>query len=152
MLRYCLSYLGRKAAWFLGMRLLRSYFRGEMRSYILILPNWRCSETYFAETAIDGSGDTSYNRIRKCNLAVLIEEKCEVKMEKAICEYYLNIDPKPVDWLWYPYIPLGKLTVIQGNPGVASRTVEKVKKELNVVTYRSGGCWYWKLPEAHHGI
>jgi len=25
--------------------------------------------------------------------------------------------PKDVDWLWYPYIPLGKLTVIQGDPG-----------------------------------
>ena len=22
-----------------------------------------------------------------------------------------------VDWLWYPYIPFGKLTIIQGNPG-----------------------------------
>lgn len=22
-----------------------------------------------------------------------------------------------VRWLWYPYIPLGKLTIIQGDPG-----------------------------------
>ena len=22
-----------------------------------------------------------------------------------------------IDWLWYPYIPFGKITVIQGDPG-----------------------------------
>ena len=30
--------------------------------------------------------------------------------------------------------------------GVGSRTVEKAKKELQIRTYRSGGCWYWGLP------
>lgn len=30
--------------------------------------------------------------------------------------------------------------------GVGSRTVEKVKKELQIKTYRSGDCWYWQLP------
>ena len=29
---------------------------------------------------------------------------------------------------------------------IGSRTVEKVKKELQITAYRSGGCWYWKLP------
>ena len=38
-------------------------------------------------------------------------------MGKTICEYYSNVTAKPVDWLWYPYIPYGKLTVIQGDPG-----------------------------------
>ena len=27
------------------------------------------------------------------------------------------IQPEDVEWLWYPYIPLGKLTIIQGDPG-----------------------------------
>lgn len=134
-------------------------------------------------------------------------------MESAICEYYSNVSTKPVEWLWYPYIPFGKLTIIQGDPGegkstfvlnlialltkglsmpdgypvqtpgvaiyqcaedgvadtikprleqsdqpakevyesladmgIGSRTVEKVKKELQITAYRSGGCWYWKLP------
>ena len=22
-----------------------------------------------------------------------------------------------VEWLWYPYLPLGKITILQGNPG-----------------------------------
>ena len=34
-----------------------------------------------------------------------------------------------------------------GDIGVGSRTVEKVKKELQVTTYRSGGSWYWSLPK-----
>ena len=28
-----------------------------------------------------------------------------------------EINAEEVQWLWYPYIPLGKLTIIQGDPG-----------------------------------
>ena len=28
-----------------------------------------------------------------------------------------EIQSKEVKWLWYPYIPSGKLTIIQGDPG-----------------------------------
>ena len=28
-----------------------------------------------------------------------------------------DVDQTEVDWLWYPYIPFGKLTIVQGNPG-----------------------------------
>lgn len=28
-----------------------------------------------------------------------------------------EIETKQVEWLWYPYIPYGKLTMIQGDPG-----------------------------------
>ena len=28
-----------------------------------------------------------------------------------------DVDLQTVNWLWYPYIPLGKITVIQGDPG-----------------------------------
>ena len=28
-----------------------------------------------------------------------------------------SVEEKEVDWLWYPYIPKGKLTIIQGDPG-----------------------------------
>lgn len=30
---------------------------------------------------------------------------------------YEDIEQTSVDWLWFPYIPFGKLTIIQGNPG-----------------------------------
>lgn len=28
-----------------------------------------------------------------------------------------DIKPKEVKWLWYPYIPFGKVTLLQGDPG-----------------------------------
>ena len=28
-----------------------------------------------------------------------------------------DIESKKVEWLWYPYIPFGKITIIQGDPG-----------------------------------
>ncbi len=28
-----------------------------------------------------------------------------------------EIEPKEVKWLWYPYIPSGKVTLLQGDPG-----------------------------------
>jgi hypothetical protein len=29
-----------------------------------------------------------------------------------------EVMPKPVEWLWNPYIPLGKLTILEGDPEV----------------------------------
>lgn len=43
-------------------------------------------------------------------------------MDNQICEYYSNVSAEPVDWLWYPYIPMGKLTVVQGDPGEGKST------------------------------
>ena len=28
-----------------------------------------------------------------------------------------DVELTPVDWLWKPYLPFGKLSVLQGNPG-----------------------------------
>ena len=28
-----------------------------------------------------------------------------------------EVQSKEVNWLWYPYIPYGKITIIQGDPG-----------------------------------
>lgn len=33
-----------------------------------------------------------------------------------------EIEPKEVKWLWYPYIPYGKVTIIQGDPGEGKST------------------------------
>jgi archaellum biogenesis ATPase FlaH len=37
-------------------------------------------------------------------------------------DYYSNVRPTKVEWLWYPYIPFGKLTVLQGDPGDGKST------------------------------
>ena len=43
-------------------------------------------------------------------------------MEGSVYQYYANVRTEPVEWLWYPYIPLGKLTVLQGDPGEGKST------------------------------
>jgi len=37
-------------------------------------------------------------------------------------EYFSSVIQKKVDWLWYPYIPFGKLTLLQGDPGEGKST------------------------------
>lgn len=37
-------------------------------------------------------------------------------------EYFSSIKQKEVEWLWYPYIPYGKLTLLQGDPGEGKST------------------------------
>ncbi|MEE1048453.1 MAG: AAA family ATPase [Clostridia bacterium] len=37
-------------------------------------------------------------------------------------EYYSSVKQRKIDWLWYPYIPFGKLTILQGDPGEGKST------------------------------
>lgn len=39
-------------------------------------------------------------------------------IEKEILNFETDIEEKSVKWLWYPYIPLGKITIMQGNSGI----------------------------------
>jgi len=34
-----------------------------------------------------------------------------------------EVQSKQVNWLWYPYIPYGKITIIQGDPGEGKTTL-----------------------------
>ncbi len=34
-----------------------------------------------------------------------------------------EVDEQAVEWLWQPYIPFGKVTIIQGNPGEGKTTL-----------------------------
>ena len=40
----------------------------------------------------------------------------------AEVKYYSEVVPKDVEWLWYPYIPYGKITLLQGDPGDGKST------------------------------
>lgn len=33
-----------------------------------------------------------------------------------------EVELQEVQWLWYPYIPFGKITIIQGDPGEGKTT------------------------------
>lgn len=35
---------------------------------------------------------------------------------------YSTVEKQEVEWLWYPYIPYGKLTLLQGDPGDGKST------------------------------
>lgn len=37
-------------------------------------------------------------------------------------EYFSSVIQRKVEWLWYPYIPYGKLTILQGDPGEGKST------------------------------
>ena len=41
---------------------------------------------------------------------------------QPVFEYFSSVKPKDVEWLWYPYIPYGKLTILQGDPGEGKST------------------------------
>ena len=36
---------------------------------------------------------------------------------------YSSVKETAVDWLWYPYIPFGKITLLQGDPGGGKSTL-----------------------------
>lgn len=36
---------------------------------------------------------------------------------------YSDVRPSPVSWLWYPYIAVGKITLLQGDPGDGKSTM-----------------------------
>lgn len=46
----------------------------------------------------------------------MIENEMNVNVPLEIVKAS-DIESKEVKWLWYPYIPFGKVTLLQGNPG-----------------------------------
>ena len=42
--------------------------------------------------------------------------------DTSLYQYYSSVAEKPVEWLWYPYIPYGKITLLQGDPGEGKST------------------------------
>lgn len=66
------------------------------------------------------------------NVPPLSDEECTKTWEKSLAKWaekesepdeyvplrsMAEVEPKDVGWLWYPYIPLGKLTLLEGDPG-----------------------------------
>jgi DNA repair protein RadA/Sms len=48
--------------------------------------------------------------------------------------YYAYIETQIIEWLWYPYIPYGKISIIQGDSGDGKTTFA-----LHVVAMLSKG-------------
>ncbi len=57
---------------------------------------------------------------------------------QAIIRCFHEVQPLPIEWLWKPWIPLGTLTVLDGDPGLAKSTLT-----LDWAARLSRG---WKMP------
>lgn len=57
-------------------------------------------------------------------------------------EYFSAVTQRKVEWLWYPYIPYGKLTILQGDPGEGKSTFM-----LNIAALLTKGK---KMPDGFH--
>ena len=47
----------------------------------------------------------------------------EVELFDGQLKRYSSVSAAKVDWLWYPYIPFGKITLLQGDPGCGKSTL-----------------------------
>ena len=50
--------------------------------------------------------------------------------QQLFLKYFSSVTAKKVNWLWYPYIPFGKITIIQGDPGDGKTTLIRGYKHL----------------------
>ena len=57
------------------------------------------------------------NADRKKAIIETVTMKVPEKEELVPMLCYEDIEQTSVEWLWFPYLPFGKLTIIQGNPG-----------------------------------
>lgn len=42
-----------------------------------------------------------------------VEAHPDIKVERMD-----HVKAEPIEWLWYPYIPIGKITILEGNPNI----------------------------------
>ncbi len=68
----------------------------------------------------------------------------DIPLKPYKIQYYNKVKAKTVKWLWYPYIPYGKITIIQGDPGDGKSTL--ALNLLSLVT--NGGI----LPLSHMNV
>lgn len=54
-------------------------------------------------------------------------------------EYFSSVTQRRVEWVWYPYIPYGKLTIL------SERTIQTVKKGLGITSYHRNSVWLWRI-------
>ena len=64
----------------------------------------------------------------------MTEQKIKLKMIRMS-----EVQSQEIEWLWYPFIPYGKLTIIQGNPGEGKTYFGKTTMVLNLAAKLSKG-------------
>ena len=57
-----------------------------------------------------------------------------------------EVNPKEVNWLWYPYIPFGKVTLLQGDPGDGK---SMLMLELSAILTKGGPLPFAEAVDGH---
>ena len=75
-------------------------------------------------------------RIRRTGLLFELHEGGTfVNEQEILC--FADIQAEEVKWLWYPYIPYGKITILQGDPGCGkTMAVHVLSNMLDLPLYR----------------
>ena len=70
-------------------------------------------------------------------------------MQEGLLTLYSEVESSPVRWLWYPYIAIGKITLLQGDPGDGKSTMK-----MNLIAeITTGGAFPDGNPlEQHRGL
>ena len=70
------------------------------------------------------------------------EEKQVTQLWKPLVRTFSTIEKRPIPWLWYPYLPIGRVSMIEGDPGNG-----KSYLSLALATCLSLGGWGFELLE-----
>ena len=55
-----------------------------------------------------------------------------MEQSETLWKRYSDVNIVPVQWVWYPYIALGKITWVQGDPGDGKSTMMLAKLTARV--------------------
>lgn len=73
------------------------------------------------EIRIHVAGGTESQRGKEqTGIIETVTMKAPEELVPMLC--YEDIEQTSVEWLWFPYLPFGKLTIIQGNPSESGQT------------------------------
>ena len=59
----------------------------------------------------------------ECKLPYVNKEVRKRMTQSGLLTLYSDIQAEPVNWIWYPYIASGKITLLQGDPGEGKSTM-----------------------------
>ena len=74
------------------------------------------------------------NNFALCNRCLEQERHRLMDLCDGQLKLYSSVTATNVDWLWYPYIPFGKITLLQGDPGCGKSTLM-----MNIISAVSKG-------------
>ena len=94
-----------------------------------------------SEKCANGAGELSdVLQMATTDLTAITVMSRVSKHRETIGECMNDIESEEVDWLWYPWLPLGKITILEGNPGEGKTTLA-----LQLAAIISRG---WPFPDA----